>query len=217
MFIYGRDLGPLLIEKGLKRKELAERLNINIRTIHGYIAGKYAPTYERHIGIMNILGLEDNYYPKDNQVIPIIDVPVLSYVQAGEFTESIESLDSIDFLKVPKELVPKNGFSLKVQGDSMLYDISESQILHSKYAKYTLSEGENILIDPNELSPQNLIDKLVVARNLDGATVKLLYRENNKLCLMPLNSKYQNNENIKTPDAASIIGKVVTSINIRNF
>ena len=34
---------------------------------------------------------------------------------------------------------------------------------------------------------------------------------------MPLNSAFQNNDGIKYPDAADIIGKVVTSINIKDF
>ncbi|MDE4963850.1 LexA family protein, partial [Francisella tularensis] len=63
----------------------------------------------------------------------------------------------------------------------------------------------------------DLIDKVVVARNSDGATVKLLYKANNRLYLMPLNSKLQNNHEIKSPADAVIIGRVVKSCNIRSF
>ena len=57
----------------------------------------------------------------------------------------------------------------------------------------------------------------MVARNSDGATVKLLYKENNHLCLMPLNSKFQSNDEIKQPFQAEIIGRVVNVFNIRSF
>ena len=216
MFDYKKDLKPALKKIGMKQIELAKLLNKSDRTVKGWVAGTNTPTYEGHLQIMKILGLEDNYYPSDNSVIPVMDVPVLDFVQAGEFTEAT-NIDPIDYIQISAELVPENGFSLKVQGESMLYDDSDNQILSHKYAKYSLSEGENILIDPSDVNPQSLIGKVVVARNSDGATVKLLYQHDNKICLMPLNSKFQNNEGIKYPEQASIIGKVVTSINIKDF
>ncbi|OEZ33079.1 repressor [Francisella endosymbiont of Amblyomma maculatum] len=217
MFDYKNDLKPALKRIGMKQIELAQKLGKSDRTIKGWVAGTNCPSYDGHIQVMKILGLEGNYCPNNIAVIAVSNIPVLSYVQAGEFTESQENIDPIDHLQIPDTLVPKNGFSLRVQGESMLYDSSESQLLNPKYSKYTLYEGENILVDPNQVNPQNLIDKVVVARNSDGATVKLLYKENNLLCLMPLNSKFQNNDEIKSPDEAIIVGRVVNSFNIRSF
>ena len=217
MFDYKNDLKPALKRIGMKQIELAQKLGKSDRTIKGWVAGTNCPSYDGHIQVMKILGLEGNYCPNSIAVIAVSNVPVLSYVQAGKFTESQENIDPIDYLQIPDTLVPKNGFSLRVKGESMLYDSSESQLLNPKYSKYTLYEGENILVDPNQVNPQNLIDKIVVARNSDGATVKLLYKENNRLCLMPLNSKFQNNDEIKSPDEAIIIGRVVNSFNIRSF
>lgn len=217
MFDYKTDLKPALKRIGMKQVELAQKLGKSDRTIKGWVAGTNCPSYDGHIEVMRILGLEDNYHPNDTSIVAIANVPVLSYVQAGEFTEAQESIDPIDYLQIPHSLVPKNGFSLRVQGESMLYDSSESQLLGPKYAKYTLYEGENILVDPSEISPQNLVDKIVVARNSNGATVKLLYKDNNRLYLMPLNSKFQNNDEIKSPTDAVIIGRVVNSFNVRSF
>lgn len=217
MFDYKTDLKPALKRIGMKQVELAQKLGKSDRTIKGWVAGTNCPSYDGHIEVMKILGLEDNYHPNDTSIVAIANVPVLSYVQAGEFTEAQESIDPIDYLQIPHSLVPKNGFSLRVQGESMLYDSSESQLLGPKYAKYTLYEGENILVDPSEISPQNLVDKIVVARNSDGATVKLLYKDNNHLYLMPLNSKFQNNDEIKSPTDAVIIGRVINSFNVRSF
>ncbi len=217
MFDYKKDLKPALKKRGMKQIELAKLLDKSDRTIKNWVAGTNTPTYDGHIEVMKILGLEDNYLPTNNSLIPVIDVPVLDFVQAGEFTESINDIDPIDYLQMPADLVPKNGFYLRVQGESMLYDDSDSQLLSTRYSKYTLLEGENILVDPSQISPQNLIGKVVVAINADGATVKLLHQQNSRLCLMPLNSKFQNNEGIKHPEDASIIGKVVRSINIKDF
>ncbi|EDN34967.1 prophage repressor protein [Francisella tularensis subsp. tularensis FSC033] len=217
MFNYKTDLKPALKRIGMKQIELAKKLGKSDRTIKGWVAGTNCPSYDGHIEVMRILGLKDNYCPSDTSIITVTNVPVLSYVQAGEFTESQENIDPIDYLQIPDTLVPKNGFSLQVQGESMLYDFSESQLLNPKYSKYTIYEGENILVDPNQVNPQDLIDKVVVARNSDGATVKLLYKDNNRLYLMPLNSKLQNNDEIKSPADAVIIGRVVKSFNIRSF
>lgn len=217
MFNYKTDLKPALKRIGMTQIELAKKLGKSDRSIKGWVAGTNCPSYDGHIEVMKILGLEDNYYPNDISIMSVTNVPVLSYVQAGEFTESQENIDPIDYLQIPDSLVPKNGFSLRVQGESMLYDSSESQLLSPKYAKYTLYEDENILVDPSEISPQNLVDKIVVARNSDGATVKLLYKDNNRLYLMPLNSKFQNNDEIKSPADAVIIGRVVNSFNVRSF
>ncbi len=213
MFVYSKDLKPLLKEKGIKQTTLAEKLDISTRAIKGWIAGVNSPTYDRHLEVMKVLGVEDKYRNNEN----IINIPVLSYVQAGEFTDLALDVEPIDYLKVPKELVPKDGFSLKVQGDSMLYDISENQRLEPKYSRFTLYDSENIIIDPSDKSIQSLIDKVVVARNSDGATVKLLHKENDEIFLMPLNSKYQDNQSILKPDEAEIIGKVVNAYSVRNF
>ncbi|MDE4996990.1 LexA family transcriptional repressor, partial [Francisella tularensis subsp. holarctica] len=43
------------------------------------------------------------------------------------------------------------------------------------------------------------------------------YKDNNRLYLKPLNSKLQNNDEIKSPADAFIIGRVVKSFNIRSF
>ncbi|QWV00066.1 LexA family protein [Francisella salimarina] len=213
MFVYSKDLKPLLKEKGIKQATLAEKLGISTRAIKGWISGINSPTYERHLELMEILGVENEY----NNDESIISIPVLSYVQAGEFTDSAIDIEPIDYLKIPKELVPKDGFSLKVQGDSMLYDICEHQKLDSRYSKFTLYDGENIIIDPNDKNIQSLLGKVVVARNNDGATVKLLHKENNEILLMPLNSKYQDNQSILKPDEAEIIGKVVNAYSVRSF
>lgn len=213
MFVYNKDLKPLLKEKDIKQATLAEKLGISTRAIKGWISGTNSPTYDRHLEVMDILGINSKYTSEES----IVSIPVLNYVQAGEFTNSEAGFEAIEHLKVPKQLVPKNGFSLKVQGNSMLYDAIPTQKLEQKYAKFSLYDGENIIIDPSDKSIQSLIGKVVVARNTDGATVKLLYQDNNEIFLMPLNSQYQDNQSILTPDEAEIIGRVVNAYSVRSF
>lgn len=43
---------------------------------------------------------------------PIIQVPILDYVQAGEFTESSTDTDPIGHMELPANIIPKNGYLL---------------------------------------------------------------------------------------------------------
>jgi repressor LexA len=101
-----------------------------------------------------------------------------------------------------------------VAGKSMTFDHSDRQILSDKYLKYSMQEGESIVVDPNEVDKSNLVGKVVVARNSDGTTVKLLYKDETGVCFMPLNSYYQNNDEIKYPSEATILGRAVKIIKI---
>lgn len=210
MFKYSIDLKPTLKKIGMKQKELAEILGKSERTIKHWVAGVNSPAYDTHLEVMKILGIEES--DTDNMSIK---APVLSYVQAGEFTQSSDEIDSIRYVNLPINMIPKNGFLLEVKGNSMNYDYSDKQKLDKKYAKYSLDEGETIIVDPNDINIMNLVGKVIVAKNSDGATVKLVYIEDGKLCLMPLNSDFQNNDEIKQPSEAEIIGRVVNVF--RNF
>ncbi|API87704.1 LexA family protein [Francisella uliginis] len=204
MFKYSIDLKPTLKKIGMKQKELAEILGKSERTIKHWVAGVNSPAYDTHLEVMKILGIEES--DTDNMSIK---APVLSYVQAGEFTQSSDEIDPIRYINLPVNMIPKNGFLLEVKGNSMNYDYSDKQKLDKKYAKYSLDEGETIIVDPNDINIMNLVGKVIVAKNSDGATVKLVYIEDGKLCLMPLNSDFQNNDEIKQPSEAEIIGRVV--------
>ncbi|APC92428.1 MULTISPECIES: LexA family protein [Francisella] len=204
MFKYSRDLKPILKKIGMKQKELAEILGKSERTIKHWVAGVNSPAYDTHLKVMEILNIDESDFTNMS-----IKVPVLSYVQAGEFTLSSYEIDPIKYVNLPANLIPKNGFLLEVKGNSMNYDYSDKQKLDKKYAKYSLNEGETIIVDPNDKNIINLVGKVIVAKNSDGATVKLVYIENGKLCLMPLNSNFQNNDEIKQPYEAEIIGRVI--------
>jgi SOS-response transcriptional repressor LexA len=210
MFKYSKDLKPTLKKIGMKQKELAEILGKSERTIKHWVAGVNSPAYDTHLEVMKILGIDESDINNTS-----IKVPVLSYVQAGEFTESSYEVDPIRYINLPVNMIPKNGFLLEVKGNSMHYDYNDKQKLDKKYAKYSLDEGETIVVDPNDINIMNLVGKVVVAKNSDGATVKLVYIEDGKLCLMPLNSDFQNNDEIKQPSEAEIIGRVVNVF--RNF
>lgn len=215
MFDYTTELKPRLKSINMTQKTLAEKLDISTKAIRNWIAGITNPTMNRHEQVMSILGLTSN--PKESLIQKIADTsviqaPILSYVQAGEFTESPTETDPIGYIDLPADMVPKNGYLLEVTGKSMTFDHSDRQILTDKYLKYSLQEGESIIVDPNQIDINSLIGKVVVAQNSEGATVKLLYKDEGKLCLMPLNSNFQDKNDIKHPSDAIILGRAIKVI-----
>lgn len=93
-------------------------------------------------------------------------LPILSYVQAGKFTESIPAEiydEAIDYIETSMKVSP-GSFALIVRGDSMTNPAGMPSI----------PEGVKVIVDPSE---EPVHGKIVVAR-LDGTsevTVKNLF------------------------------------------
>ncbi|MBP6121059.1 MULTISPECIES: LexA family protein [Providencia] len=110
-------------------------------------------------------------------------IPVLSYVQAGSFTEYAPNQmydEDLDFIETTLKVSPLS-FSLKVRGDSMT----------NPYGLPSIPEGSTVIVDPN-VEPAS--GKFVVARlqGSDEVTVKQYVVDGPNKFLMPLNPRYQN-------------------------
>lgn len=115
-------------------------------------------------------------------------VPVISAVQAGNFTDVVDNFaagDAEEWLDVGVP-IKRHTFALVVEGDSM-----EPEFI----------EGMRIVVEP-DIAPE--IGDFVIARNGDRATLKKLVRDGNELYLKPLNPRYP----IKPLGDAVIIGVV---------
>ena len=211
----------LLEKSNISQSELSRRLGITRGSVSNWVKGKSNPTLDKYQQIIEILGetTEKSQLFSDVKFLKAINVPVLSYVQAGEVTEQtdLSLYDDIKYIPLAEKDVPKNGFLMEVLGDSMVYDFSHNQRLKRDYSRFHIGEGESVLVDPAKKDICNLLGKVVVAHNGTGTTVKLVYQDEKGLCLMPLNSRLQNNEEIKRPEEARIIGQVVRVVNERDF
>lgn len=110
-------------------------------------------------------------------------LPVISWVQAGSFTESEprELFESVDEWLNTGLRVSASSFALRVRGDSMT----------NPNGLPSIPEGSTIIIDP-EVEASN--GKIVVAR-VDGtneATLKKLVIDGPNKYLVPLNPRYNN-------------------------
>lgn len=110
-------------------------------------------------------------------------IPVLSYVQAGNFTEYAPNQmydEDLEFIETTLKVSPLS-FSLRVRGDSMT----------NPYGLPSIPEGSTVIVDPN-VEPAS--GKFVVARlqGSDEVTVKQYVVDGPNKFLMPLNPRYQN-------------------------
>ncbi|HCT1902268.1 MULTISPECIES: LexA family protein [Klebsiella] len=110
-------------------------------------------------------------------------VPVLSWVQAGFFTETkpSEILNDADRWVETSLRISDNSFALEVKGDSMT----------NPNGLPTIPEGATVIVDPDA---EAMHGKIVVAR-VDGtneATVKKLVIDGPQKFLVPLNPRYPN-------------------------
>lgn len=110
-------------------------------------------------------------------------VPVISWVQAGQFTEckAADLLSDVDKWVETSLRIGDNSFALEVKGDSMT----------NPNGLPTIPEGATVIVDPDA---EPLHGKIVVAR-VDGtneATVKKLVIDGSQKFLVPLNPRYPN-------------------------
>lgn len=118
-------------------------------------------------------------------------VPLISWVQAGNWTNSEPDLSHSEMYQCPVE-TGRNGYALRVEGESM----------SPRYLN-----GDIIFVDPDK-TPD--IGKRVIAICGSGATFKELVSDNGQLYLKALNEDWKPKYMPVEPDC-SIIGVVVGS------
>jgi repressor LexA len=128
----------------------------------------------------------------------IITVPVVGRVAAGSPILAEENLEGTIALDSNLFKNNKNGFALKVTGDSMI--------------NAGIFDGDLVIVNPDEKVSQY---DIVVARVDDEITVKNYEKKNNKIFLIPQNEKY---EPIIVTDRNnfSLVGKVVGVLRLFN-
>ena len=197
-------------ELGLSQADVMRGTGAGRATVSGWINGSNAPSAKyleslaktlktTSSGILN--GKEDSDRKLDNSVsldlvATVTYAPVISWVQAGDFTdmESISNLAECE--KLP--LVPgagKRSFYLEVKGLSN--------------APY-FEEGEKICIDPDYQLCDIHTGEMIVVKCNDTATFKALISESNGYYLKPLNPNWSE-QVIPLNEDCVLVGKYVGS------
>ena len=184
-------------EVGITQYDLAEKMGIAQGTVARYLNKKREPSIETIAEMMKIVELESMTLTPDGMIdypdhvianVTPIDIqptyqnkfPVLSAVQAGQWTEACEpyTLDEIDEWHETTVRTSKRCFWLRVQGDSMTSPVGTS-----------IPEGMLVLVD-TEREHEN--GSLVVAKltDVNEATFKKYVRDAGQEYLKPLNPNY---------------------------
>jgi repressor LexA len=100
------------------------------------------------------------------------EIPLMGSIAAGYPIEAIRTNETID---IPRDMMGKNVFALKVRGDSMIED--------------GIFDGDYIIIEQTD-NPRN--GEIVVALlDNENATLKRFYKEKGRIRLQPANSNFK--------------------------
>lgn len=99
-------------------------------------------------------------------------IPLLGSIAAGLPIEAVRTTETID---IPKDMMGKNVFALRVRGDSMIED--------------GILDGDYVIIEQTQ-QPKNG-DIVVALMEGNNVTLKRFYRESDHIRLQPANGKYQ--------------------------
>ncbi len=168
------------IEKFIKENDYAP----SYREIADYFGFSSVATVAEHIENLKLKGYitsSDNGYrslvvtevevDKDSGLLSFM-APLMGTIQAGK---PIEAIRTAETLEIPRDMMAKNVFALKVKGDSMIDD--------------GILEGDYVVVEPCQ-NPKNG-DIVVALINKDEVTLKRFYREKDHIRLQPANKKYQ--------------------------
>lgn len=189
------------------QSELARFCGLSPQAVQKWISGETAPRGKNLIKAAEFLGvspIELQFGEKQNHInvasanIGIRKIPLISYVQAGDWikaTNSYQVGNAHEWLLTDLEL-SDNAFALEIKGDSMLPDFKP---------------GDRVIIDP-AVSPSP--GDFVVAHNGNGEAKFKKYRPRGQnehgeyvIELVPLNSDYPSMKSDITPFV--IVGTMV--------
>lgn len=99
------------------------------------------------------------------------EIPLMGLIAAGSPIEAIRTSETID---IPRDMMGKNVFALKVRGDSMIDD--------------GIFDGDYVIVEQT-LHPNNG-DIVVALLDNQSATLKRFFKEKDHVRLQPANSNY---------------------------
>ena len=205
MTTLGENLKKIRKAKKMTQKELAQKSGVKQSVISDLETGN-AKSTGSILELANALGVTAEELKKGlfdvNELTNVLPIkahmaPVLSWVQAGLFTnvQSVDMSQVEEWLPLPEDC--ENCFYLKVQGQS-------------NYPMF--HEGDYILIDPLvQFSDMQSGDMVVVRNHNDATFKKLVIETDGSKYLQALNPEFKPNI-IPLDQGCILIGEVIDSI-----
>jgi len=207
-------------ELKLTQAVLGKLVGVNRVTVTGWESGDYSPGGSNLQALSAALkcnpqwlidgiGDPESDAPtvRPTELFGIKRIPVLSWVQAGEWTESASPItreDVREWIYTTANLSDE-GFALRVRGDSMT----------NPNGSPTIPEGSMVIVDPDFGSPYEANGRIVVAQ-IDGseeATLKKFVIDGPMKYLVPLNPNYRVLEVNGNCRLVGVVKQVITDFN----
>lgn len=206
-------------ELKLTQAVLAKLVGVNRVTVTGWESGDYEPGGSNLQGLAAALKTNpqwiitgqgdpdwDEILYKPTEKFGVKKIPILSWVQAGEWTESgapITEDDISEWIFTTANLSDE-GFALRVRGDSMT----------NPNGAPSIPEGSFVVVDPDYGSPQEVNGKIVVAQIVGSAeaTLKKFVIDGPLKYLVPLNPNYRVMEVNGNCKIVGVVKQVVTDL-----
>jgi len=194
-------------KNGGNQSELARHAGVSPQAVQQWISGKTAPRSNHLAKVANYLGVTRSFLlygepgpaggaheqPADHATAlhagPQLGgrVPLISWVQAGDFASAVDNLHPGDAEEWAETTVPihRHTYALRVNGDSMTNPAGEPSFPH----------GCIIVIEPDAIdSADRMVGRFVIVKRTDHAgeaTFKQLVKDGGRFYLKPLNPHYQ--------------------------
>lgn len=206
-------------ELKLTQAVLSKLVGVNRVTVTGWESGDYEPGGSNLQALAAALETTPNWIItgqgeadceeisyKPTEKFGVKKIPVLSWVQAGEWTESgapITENDISEWIFTTANLSDE-GFALRVRGDSMT----------NPNGAPSIPEGSFVVVDPDYGSAQEVNGKIVVAQIVGSteATLKKFVIDGPLKYLVPLNPNYRVMEVNGNCKIVGIVKQVVTDL-----
>lgn len=206
-------------ELKLTQAVLAKLVGVNRVTVTGWESGDYEPGGSNLQGLAAALKTNpqwiitgqgdpdcDEIIYKPTEKFGVKKIPILSWVQAGEWTESGAPIteDDISEWIFTTASLSEEGFALRVRGDSMT----------NPNGAPSIPEGSFVVVDPDYGSPQEVNGKIVVAQIVGSAeaTLKKFVIDGPLKYLVPLNPNYRVMEVNGNCKIVGVVKQVVTDL-----
>ncbi|HBJ0337233.1 TPA: LexA family transcriptional regulator [Escherichia coli] len=206
-------------ELKLTQAVLAKLVGVNRVTVTGWESGDYEPGGSNLQGLAAALKTNpqwiitgsgdpdcDEIVYKPTEKFGVKKIPILSWVQAGEWTESGAPIteDDISEWIFTTASLSDEGFALRVRGDSMT----------NPNGAPSIPEGSFVVVDPDYGSPQEVNGKIVVAQIVGSAeaTLKKFVIDGPLKYLVPLNPNYRVMEVNGNCKIVGVVKQVVTDL-----
>ena len=214
MFLHDR-IKVKLDEKGLKQADLARATEKSSVAVTKWMRGENTPKTDALKAIAKLLGVSDEWLLSGKEVkkekntdsvqadtnissIKPRMAPVLSWVQAGNWTDSsaVELSEVSKWIPLPEDVCEKC-YYLEVRG------ISNYPVFQ---------EGDFVLVDPTVCySDIHSGDMIVVRKDTDATFKKLVIEPDNSRYLQALNPEFKPNI-IQIDESCMFIGQVIDCV-----